>query len=107
MAAVRIYQHPDLAEVALPAALHALADPCRVGIVRAMLAEPGREFACNEFPVELSKATVSHHFETLRAAGIIHTRVEGTRCLSSLREAEFEARFPGLLRLLREEVGVS
>jgi DNA-binding transcriptional ArsR family regulator len=106
VAPARDYHHPNLNEVALPAALLALADPSRVSILCTMLAAPEREFACNEFALELSKATISHHFETLRAAGLIHTRVEGNRCLSSLRQAEFEARFPGLLRLVEKEVEI-
>lgn len=106
MAAMKAYFHPELSAVPLSTALQALSDPCRVAIVRMMLAEPEREFACNEFPVELSKATVSHHFETLRGAGLIKTRVEGTRCLSKARAEAFSERFPGLLELVRAEIPV-
>lgn len=98
------YEHPDLSEVPLSRALAALADPCRVAIVRA-LADAGRELACHEFELSQSKATVSHHFRTLREGGVILTRTEGTKCLNSVRREEFEARFPGLLDLvLAEEV---
>ena len=45
----------------------------------------------------------SHHFETLRAAGIIESRSEGVKCLSSLREKELNQRFPGLLDLIAAE----
>jgi DNA-binding transcriptional ArsR family regulator len=100
MATTRIYQQPELREVTLPAALQALADPCRLAIVRAMLEKPGHEFACNEFDLGLSKATISHHFATLRDAGLIKTRAEGRKCLSSLRRKSFEKRFPGLLALV-------
>ncbi len=96
------YQRPKLASVPLPLAMQALADPCRLAIVRQMLAQPEHEFACNEFDLEPGKATVSHHFETLREAGIIESRVEGRKCLSALRLEEFEARFPGLIELVRE-----
>ena len=100
MATGKTYQQPDLEEVSLPAAMQALADPCRLAIVRTMLDRPDHEFACNEFELDLSKATVSHHFETLRDAGIIQTRVDGRRCLSSLRRSALEKRFPGLLKLV-------
>ncbi len=95
------YQHPKLASVTLPFAMQALADPCRLAIVRQMLQQPEHEFACNEFDLEPGKATVSHHFETLREAGIIESRVEGRKCLSALRLEEFEERFPGLIELVR------
>ncbi len=83
--------------------MQALADPWRLTIVRQMLAKPGHEFACNEFELDLGKATISHHFETLRDAGLIESRVEGRKCLSALREMEFEKRFPGLLALVLGE----
>ena len=100
MASVKNYIHPDLEDVPLTAALQALGDPCRVAIVRMMLNRGDEEIACNEVPVELSKATISHHFETLRDAGIIFTRVEGRKCLSTVRREEFDQRFPGLLNLV-------
>lgn len=103
MAPVKAYTHPDLKDVDLAAAMQALADPCRVAIVRAMLKAGTRELACNEVGVEQSKATVSHHFEILRAAGVIRTRAEGTKCLSSVRKSEFDKRFPGLLALVLAE----
>lgn len=100
---MRTYEHPPLADIPLATAMQALSDPCRVAIVRALLKADGRELACNEIPLEQSKATVSHHFETLREAGLIRTRVEGTKCLSSVRRKEFERRFPGLLALVLAE----
>ena len=100
------YSHPDLSDVTLSVAMQALADPARVAILRAVLASESGEIACHEISLQLSKATVSHHFESLREAGLIQTRVVGTKCLSSLRREEFEARFPGLLDLvLRESSG--
>lgn len=103
MATTKTYQQPKLETVALPVAMQALADPCRLAIVRALLQHPHHEFACNEFGLDLSKATISHHFKTLRNAGLIKTRVDGRKCLSSLRETSFEKRFPGLLNLVATE----
>ena len=101
--AVREYIHPDLEGVPLNTALQALADPARIAILRAILASGTGEIACNEISLPLSKGTVSHHFETLRGAGLIRTRVEGTKCLSSVRRQEFDERFPGLMRLVESE----
>ncbi len=86
--------------VSLPAVMQALSDPCRVAIVRELMRAKGRALACNEVRLDVSKATRSHHFEALRAAGIIATKAEGTRCMTSLRRAELNKRFPGLLKLI-------
>ena len=103
MSAMKAYAHPDLAAVPLSTAMQALADPARVAIVRGIVDSADGEIACHEISLQLSKATISHHFETLREAGLIQTRVAGTKCLSSLRRAEFEERFPGLLELVLDE----
>ncbi len=95
------YHHPPLASVTLPDVMQALSDPARVGIVRRLLeVEEGYAFACNEFPMKVSKATRSHHFQILREAGLIQTRVEGTKCMTSLRRDEVQERFPGLLDVI-------
>lgn len=98
--ASKTYKHPDLAEIDLVSVLQALSDPCRLAIVRTLL-EAG-ELACHEVPLTIAKATRSHHFSVLREAGLIVTRCEGTKCMTSVREAEIEARFPGLLNLVRQ-----
>ena len=95
------YTHPDLRDVTLPAVMQALSDPCRIEILRTLM-ESG-ELACGDIPLTVSKATVSHHFSVLREAGLVLTRTEGTRCMTSVRRAELEKRFPGLLDLLMAE----
>ena len=90
---MKCYSHPVLREVALADVMQALSDPCRIAILRA-LAERG------EIELEVSKATRSHHFDVLRAAGLIYTRTEGTKCMTSIRETELNKRFPGLLKLV-------
>lgn len=97
---MKTYSHPALRDIPLHAVMHALSDPCRVAIVRELLAAKGRTLACNEVRLKISKATRSHHFEVLRAAGIIFTKVEGTKCMTSLRRAELSKHFPGLLKLV-------
>jgi DNA-binding transcriptional ArsR family regulator len=91
------FTHPRLEDVALAAALHALADPARLAIVR-RLAEDG-ELSCSAAGcLEVPKSTLSNHFKILRGAGLIRTRSAGRDHLSTLRRDEFEARFPGLLQ---------
>ena len=86
---------PARADIELPAVLHALSDPARLRIARA-LAEQG-ERTCGSFELGLSKATRSHHFRVLREAGITHTRVDATTRHVTLRREDLDARFPGPL----------
>jgi DNA-binding transcriptional ArsR family regulator len=92
---MRNLHHPRIDEVSLPDVLHALSDPVRLQIVRA-LAER-EEQSCSAVEASVSKSTLSHHFKVLREAGVTHTRVNGTHRYVSLREEELENRFPGLL----------
>ena len=92
---MRSVHHPTLDDLRLPDVLHALSDPVRLEIVD-YLARTG-ECACGALCASVSKSTLSHHLKVLREAGITHTRANGTHRLESLREAELEERFPGLL----------
>lgn len=56
-----------------------------------------REVACGGFNLRVAKSTMSHHFRVLRESGIIYCRRSGTQHLNSLRKAELDDRFPGLL----------
>ncbi|MEJ0001516.1 MAG: helix-turn-helix domain-containing protein [Verrucomicrobiota bacterium] len=94
------YSHPALKDIPLATVMQALSDPCRVAIVRALLAGRGRELACTDIPLDVSKATRSHHFDVLRDAGLIASRCEGTKCMTSLRRRDLDRRFPGLLKLV-------
>ena len=91
----RNFPHPRLEEVELPDLLFALSDPTRLGIV-AMLAD-GAEHSSGELAGEIPKSTMSHHLKILREAGITTTKPEGMRCRVSLRRADLNRRFPGLL----------
>jgi DNA-binding transcriptional ArsR family regulator len=92
---MRILYHPARGDITLTAVLYGLSDPARLAIVRS-LAERGEQ-PCGSIVTSLAKATLSHHFKVLREAGVIRTRVDGTQHLSSLRRADLDARFPGLL----------
>ena len=88
--------HPERGEIELPAVLHALSDPHRLEIVR-RLAEDSEPRPCGTFGFEISKSTLTHHFRTLREAGVIQQQREGTTKLTWLRRDDLDARFPGLL----------
>jgi DNA-binding transcriptional ArsR family regulator len=103
---MKAYSHPAMSDVPLHAVMQALSDPCRIAIVRELLEAEERPLACNEVKLNVCKATRSHHFEVLRAAGIIYTETRGTKCLTSLRKQELDQHFPGLLKMIaraREE----
>lgn len=87
--------HPPAAAISLVGVLHGLADPTRLAIVR-ILSE-GSERACGTFPVSVSPSTLTHHFRVLREAGLIRQREDGPRRWTSLRRADLDTRFPGLL----------
>ncbi|WP_371776802.1 ArsR/SmtB family transcription factor [Streptomyces sp. NBC_01438] len=93
--------HPARDELEFTTAMAALSDPVRLAIVfRLAAVEPGGELACTTFALPVSKSTQSGHFKTLREAGVIHQRDEGTRRLNRLRRDDLDARFPGLLDLV-------
>lgn len=95
--------HTAPAQVSVQDALNALADPVRRSILRTLSAEPDFSRACGTFDLPVSKATASHHFTVLRAAGLLEQVDVGSRRLNRLRKAEFDARFPGLLNLVLNE----
>ena len=88
--------HPCCEELELGAVLHALSDPVRLRIV-AELAKGDRECTCGSFELPVTKSTCTHHFKVLREAGVIKQRQQGTTRLNTLRRADLETRFPGLL----------
>jgi DNA-binding transcriptional ArsR family regulator len=100
-----MHTHPRLDDVPLTAALHALSDPCRLGIVRRLADQT--ELSCQSVGCsEVPKSTLTNHMKILRAAGLIQSRPAGREHLNTLRRAEFEARFPGLLdTVLRQTAG--
>jgi DNA-binding transcriptional ArsR family regulator len=97
---MRQLRHPKLEEITLTGVLAALSDPVRLSIVSA-LANSGGERAWSDFDVDVCPSTLSHHMKTLRTAGVIDHRRDGTRCYVSLRP-ELEHVFPGLLACILE-----
>ena len=94
--------HPRRDDLSLPVVLNALSDPIRLRIVQ-LLADDA-ERACGAFGLPVAKNTASHHLKVLREAGVIAMRADGTLRLSSLRRADLDARFPGLLDAVLQAV---
>src|SRR5437764_3469985 len=89
---------PDLDGIDVLTVLQALADPVRLEIVRQLAGcSEGGELMCGQIVVPVKKSTASHHLKILSQAGITDEREAGTSKYLSLRRAELEARFPGLI----------
>lgn len=94
---------PAIDTVAIDAVLAALADPIRLTLVRALIA--AEDWTCGSdvlrsTGITIGRSTLSHHLKVLREAGLIQTRVQGTRRLVALRHDDLTRRFPGLLELV-------
>lgn len=84
----------------------ALADESRRRVVAELAADPSdAERACGSFDLPVKKATRTHHFRVLREAGLIVQRDHGNGSAVSLPRRDIDARLPGLLALLVEELG--
>lgn len=96
---VEVLRHPERDEINIDEVLRALADPVRLSMVRQIAAHPRVDegIACGEIPLKINKSTRTHHLKVLRLAGVITIRAEGTRRLVTLRTADLDARFPGML----------
>ena len=92
---MRPYKHPAVDEFVLERVLHALSDSIRLEIVRHLARVECA--TCGELDGGRPKSTVSHHFKVLREAGLVRTESNGTTHINTLRGAEIESRFPGLL----------
>ncbi|WP_067122200.1 ArsR/SmtB family transcription factor [Streptomyces yokosukanensis] len=92
---MRRYFHPETDDILLPAVLFALSDATRLGIALALA--DGEERTAGELGDGMAKSTMTHHLKILREAGVLYVRSEGTRCYNSLRLADLESRYPGLL----------
>ncbi len=87
---------PGRDEIRLEDILHALSDPLRLRVVRALAADESAR-PCGSFGLPITKSTATYHFRVLREAGVIDQWNAGTQRLNQLRRADLDARFPGLL----------
>ncbi|KNB54256.1 ArsR/SmtB family transcription factor [Streptomyces caatingaensis] len=88
--------HPDRDQLLVEHVLAALGNPVRLSIVRELASSPG-ERTCGSLPLEVTKATATHHWRVLREAGITRESRAGRAKAVSLRRADLDQRFPGLL----------
>lgn len=93
------YEHPDVADLTLPAVLFALSDPVRLEIVGQLARRQSEEPppVCASVGPEMPKSTRSHHLKVLREAGITYSAQHGRERRLSLRRADLDACWPGLL----------
>jgi len=101
---MRSIPQPSMDSFDLTTILSALADPTRRELLRLTYShtEPV-ECAVIARNIDVSPATVSHHWRILREAGLTHTTVQGRARFISVRRDEMEQRFPGLLAAILQE----
>ena len=88
---MRPFKHPPANELLLERVLYALSDPVRLEIVR-RLAEVG-EASCGDLDGGRPKSSM------------VCTQSVGTTHMNSLRRADLDARFPGLLDAILNQPG--
>lgn len=96
---MRSIKHPPIEQIELTDIMYALSDPARLEIIRCLKNE-GRAMTCGELDLGRAKSSMSHHFKILRSAGLVLTEIEGKEHMNSLRLAELEKKFPGLLKTI-------
>ena len=90
---------PAAQDFRLPRILGALADPNRLAAVR-FVARNGESWCSQvmeQAMLPMTKSTFSHHLRILREAGVLTKRIQGARGYTSLRKADLDSRFPGLI----------
>ncbi len=79
--------------------LAALSDPVRLEMVRRLMSAD-ESLACSSLYEGIGKSTASHHFKTLREAGVIERFVNGAQVCQRLRLSALEERYPGLVQAI-------
>ncbi|CAM3624059.1 Transcriptional regulator [Bordetella sputigena] len=100
---MRAYTHPAPEDFVLERIFHALSDPVRLEIVQHLSRVD--EATCGELDGGRPKSSMSHHFRILREAGLVRTSVAGKVHQNSLRRAELDGRFPGLVDAILRQMG--
>ncbi len=93
------FVHPSTQDITLAGVLSALADPNRLRIVKGLIGQKDCMSCTAAAPCpKMAKSTLSNHFRVLREAGLIRTTKQGVEHQNAVREADLNARFPGLLK---------
>ncbi|MBY6307372.1 ArsR/SmtB family transcription factor [Streptomyces clavuligerus] len=90
--------HPEARDIRLVDVFAALGHPLRLEVARALAS--GEERFCGEIVPDVPRSSMTHHWRALRESGVIHQRRDGRRFYLTLRRADLDARFPGLLDLV-------
>jgi len=100
------FVHPARGDITLEGVLAALADPMRLRIVKVLLGQADCLSCTAAAPCpDMAKSTLSNHFRVLREAGLIRTTKKGVENRNIVREADINARFPGLLKAILKHAG--
>lgn len=95
------FVHPSRDDITLSGVLAALSDPMRLLIVKGLIGQKDCLSCTEAAPCpKMAKSTLSNHFRILREAGLIHTSKKGVEHRNEIREADINARFPGLLKTI-------
>ncbi|GAF47158.1 putative ArsR family transcriptional regulator [Rhodococcus wratislaviensis NBRC 100605] len=89
--------HPDRGAIELTAVLFALSDRARLELVWQLSDGPVDMVDCSALGADTPKSTRSHHVKVLREAGVIISELCGRNRRLTLRRADLDDRFPGLL----------
>lgn len=90
--------HPRAADIDMVDVLSALGNPLRLLIVQRLA--DGAERSCGSIIEGVSPSTMTRHWKVLRDAGVIWQKPAGRENLLSLRRADLDRRFPGLLNAI-------
>lgn len=95
---MRPLTHPRAEEISLQGLLHALADPVRLDLFRALCRGSVAPVSCiGCAPASMPKSSLSRHVQILREAGLIRSQRRGSELVNVTRSDEIDGRFPGLL----------
>ena len=89
--------HPTTEQIDLATVLSVLGDHTRLSIVGYLARNEHIRVNCSQFLDLASKTNISYHLAKLREAGITHTEAVATNRFITLRRADLDQRFPGLL----------
>ena len=89
--------HPEKDQISLATVLSALGDGTRLAILGHLARNEGTAQTCSRFSDITSKNNMTYHLARMREAGIVNVEPCGTARLVTLRRADLDQRFPGLL----------
>ena len=94
------YPTLDADKIQLLSVLRALSDPGRLRMLEILADGEYHPCSVDTYGLDVSKSTLSHHFKTLREAGLTELRIQGRNHDIRLRIPALQERFPGLIEAL-------